>query len=196
MSRLMTRLTPRRPMIAVVGNAKASPETDAAARETGRLAVDHGYRIVTGGLGGVMEAACRGAHESERYHEGDTVAILPHDDPRHANPWSDVVIATGMNHARNALVANADAVIAIGGGAGTLSEIAFAWTLRRLVIALTLPGWAERLAGAPLDYRVRYPDIPDDQIFAAASPAAALQLVTARLPQYSKWGRAFPAATA
>jgi len=120
------------------------------------------------------------------------VGILPHDDPREANPWVDIVIATGMNHARNALVANADAVIAIGGGAGTLSEIAFAWTLRRLIVALEIPGWAEGLAGAPLDQRARYTNIPDDQIFSAPTPGAAVTLINDRLPQYTNWGRQFP----
>lgn len=184
----------RRPMIAVIGNAGVVPGSVCyeAARLAGRLAVDHGYRIVTGGLSGVMEAASMGAHESTRYREGDTVGILPHDDPREASQWVDVVIATGMNHARNALVANADAVIAIGGGAGTLSEIAFAWTLRRLIVALEIPGWAERLAGSPLDERQRYPNIPDDQIFSAATPLSALELINERLPQYTEWGRRFP----
>lgn len=184
----------RRPMIAVIGNAGVIPGSECyeTARLTGRLAVDHGYRIVTGGLSGVMEAASLGAHESAQYREGDTLGILPHDDPREANQWVDVVIATGMNHARNALVANADAVIAIGGGAGTLSEIAFAWTLRRLIVALEIPGWAERLAGAPLDQRPRYPNIPDDQIFGASTPVDAVTLINERLPQYTKWGRKFP----
>lgn len=184
----------RRPSIAVIGDAGivAGSPTYEAARTVGRLGVDNGYRIVTGGLGGVMEAACQGAHESQRYREGDTLGILPQDDPQQANPLVDIVIATGMNHARNALVANAEAVVAIGGGAGTLSEIAFAWTLRRLVIALDCPGWAEKLAGAPLDNRRRYTTIPDDQIFKAATPESAILLVNERLPQYSSWGRAFP----
>jgi len=184
----------RRPVIAVIGNAGVASGSACyeAARLAGQLAVDHGYRVVTGGLGGVMEAASKGAHESTQYREGDTVGILPHDDPREANPWVDVVIATGMNHSRNALVANADAVIAIGGGAGTLSEIAFAWTLRRLIVALEIPGWAERLAGAPLDQRTRYTNIPDDQIFSAPTPGAAVTLINDRLPQYTNWGRQFP----
>ena len=95
----------RRPVIAVIGNAGVASGSACyeAARLAGQLAVDHGYRVVTGGLGGVMEAASKGAHESTQYREGDTVGILPHDDPREANPWVDVVIATGMNHARNAL---------------------------------------------------------------------------------------------
>jgi uncharacterized protein (TIGR00725 family) len=178
----------------VIGNAGVLPGSECyeAARLAGQLAVDNGYRVVTGGLHGVMEAASMGAHESSRYREGDTVGILPHDDPGEANQWVDVVVATGMNHARNALVANADAVIAIGGGAGTLSEIAFAWTLRRLVVALELPGWADRLAGAPLDERPRYANIPDDQIFGASTPGEAILLINERLPHYTKWGRQFP----
>lgn len=187
----------RRPVIAVIGDAGVLEGSDTyeAARTTGRLAVENGYRVVTGGLRGVMEAACRGAHEAETYRDGDTIGILPHDDPNEANPWADIVIATGMNHARNALVANADAVIAIGGGAGTLSEIAFAWTLRRLIVALDGFGWAERLAGAPLDRRIRYKSIPDDQIFSASSPAGAIALINKRLPEYARWGRAFPSSS-
>lgn len=183
----------RRPAIAVIGDASVQPGSLAydAAQTIGMLAVDHGFRIVTGGLRGVMEAACRGAHDSAAYREGDTIGILPQDDPTHANPWVDIAIATGMNHTRNALVANADAVVAVGGGAGTLSEIAFAWTLRRLVVALDVPGWGSRLSGAPLDQRSRYPDIPDDQVYWAADPAAAIALIKARLHLYSRWGRAF-----
>lgn len=183
----------RRPAIAVIGDAGAQPSTPAynASRVLGKLAVDRGFRIVTGGLRGVMEAACRGAHESRFYREGDTIGILPQDNPNHANQWVDIAIASGMNHARNALVANADAVVAVGGGAGTLSEIAFAWTLRRLVVALDVPGWASRLAGSPLDQRTRYPNISDDQIYSAKSPEAAMKLIVDRLPLYSRWGREF-----
>tara|TARA_R110002012_G_scaffold137042_3_gene291518 strand:+ start:53258 stop:53824 length:567 start_codon:yes stop_codon:yes gene_type:complete len=183
----------RRSTIAIIGDAGVKPHSSAynAARDLGTLAIDHGFRIVTGGLGGVMEAACLGAHESSVYREGDTIGILPQDDPNQANPWVDISIATGINHARNALVANADAVVAVGGGAGTLSEIAFAWTSRRLVVALDVPGWGSRLAGTLLDQRVRYCDIPDDQIFPAASPAAAIALIVERLPMYCRWGRSF-----
>lgn len=183
----------RRPTIAVIGDAGAQPGSQVyeCARTLGMLAIDDGFRIVTGGLAGVMEAACRGAHDSRAYKEGDTIGILPQDDPNNANPWVDIAIATGLNHARNSLVANADAVAAIGGGAGTLSEIAFAWTMRRLVVALDVPGWGTRLAGAPLDQRKRYADLPDDQIFAASDPSAAIALIKSRLPLYDRWGRAF-----
>ena len=184
---------PRRPMLAVIGDAGVKPGSIAyeTALSVGRLAIDNGYRIVTGGLSGVMEAASHGAHQSDRYHEGDTVGILPHDNPQEASDWVDVVISTGMGHARNALVANADAVIVVGGGAGTLSEIAFAWTLRRLVIAIDIPGWGIKLAGAPLDKRVRYAELHDDKIYSATDPDEALTLIEVHLPKYSAWGRSF-----
>lgn len=83
----------------------------------------HGATVVCGGLGGVMEAACRGAKETG----ATTVGILPGSDRSAANPFVDVAIPTGLGEARNALVVRAaDAVIAIGGAYGTLSEIAFA----------------------------------------------------------------------
>ncbi len=178
----------RRPLLAVVGDAGVSDGNPAYehARTLGRLAVDAGMRVVSGGLGGVMEAALRGAHESARYHEGDTLAILPHPNPAEANAWADIVIASGLDHARNSLVANCDAMVAVGGGAGTLSEIAFAWMYRRLIVAIVAPGWSETLAGQRLDHRERYPDIPDDCVYRAANAQEAIDLVSARLPAYSR----------
>ncbi len=176
----------RRLMLAIVGDAGATQNSPGwqTAHELGKLAVDHGYRIVCGGLGGVMEAACRGARSSERYREGDTVGILPVGDPAEANEFVDIVLATHLDTGRNMLVANADAVLAVGGGAGTLTEIAYAWQYKRLIIGLDVPGWSSRLAGQRLDHRVRYADVPDDQVFAAANAAEAISLVRARLPEY------------
>jgi hypothetical protein len=89
--------------------------------------------LICGGLGGVMEAACRGVKEAG----GLTVGILPGLDPSDANPYVDVVIATGLGEARNALVVNAaDAVIAVGGGYGTLSEIGLALRAGKRVVGL------------------------------------------------------------
>jgi uncharacterized protein (TIGR00725 family) len=88
---------------------------------------------VCGGLGGVMEAACRGAKDAG----GTTVGILPGTDRAAANPFVDVAVATGLGEARNALVVRAaDAVIAIGGGYGTLSEIALALKAGKRVVGL------------------------------------------------------------
>jgi uncharacterized protein (TIGR00725 family) len=89
----------------------------------GRLVAARGAVLVCGGLGGVMEAACRGAKEGG----GTTVGILPGAERSAANEFVDVAIPTGLGEARNALVVRAaDALIAVGGGYGTLSEIALA----------------------------------------------------------------------
>jgi uncharacterized protein (TIGR00725 family) len=89
--------------------------------------------VVTGGLGGVMEAACRGAHEAG----GTTIGILPGTERSDANPFVDVAIPTGMGEARNALVVrSADALIAIGGAYGTLSEVALALKAGKRVAGL------------------------------------------------------------
>ncbi len=183
----------RRALVAVVGDAgvkEGSPAYDCA-RAVGRLVVDGGMRIVTGGLGGVMEAACRGAHESAVYREGDTIGLLPQADPVHANSWVDIVLATNLDHLRNTLVANADAMIAVGGGAGTLSEIAFAWMYKRLIVAVTLGGWSASLAGKPLDHRRRLPEIDDDQIFAAHGADEAVRIVLERRSQYARRAHTF-----
>src|SRR5207302_7302068 len=108
---------------------------DRFAEAVGRLIVDRGWRVQTGGLGGVMESACRGARASTRWAPGSTIGILPGWDINDANPHVDVAIPTGLDHGRNLLVVQADAVIAVGGGAGTLSEIALAWMFFRLIVA-------------------------------------------------------------
>src|SRR3954453_7123843 len=109
----------RTPYVAVVGPGDASPDELRTAEEVGAGLAGAGAVVVTGGLGGVMEAACRGA----RSRHGHTVGILPGDDRDAANAWVEIAIATGMGELRNGLVARAaDAVVAIGGGHGALSE--------------------------------------------------------------------------
>jgi uncharacterized protein (TIGR00725 family) len=171
----------RRALVAVIGDAGVREGAAAydMARDVGRLVIDAGYRLVTGGLGGVMEAACRGAHESSAYREGDTIGFLPSAGPDEANPWVDIAIATDLGSARNVLVARSNAVIAIGGGAGTLSEIAFAWMHRRLVVALTLEGWSGELAGRTLDHRAH-----GERVYEATNAEAALEVVRRVLPSY------------
>jgi uncharacterized protein (TIGR00725 family) len=110
--------------IAVVGPGIDVDETELAqAEEAGAAIAAAGATLVCGGLGGVMEAACRGACEAG----GTTLGILPGDDRADANPWVTVAVATGMGELRNGLVVRAsDALIAVGGAYGTLSEIALA----------------------------------------------------------------------
>jgi uncharacterized protein (TIGR00725 family) len=131
------------PYVAVVGPGEASAEEIATAEEVGRLLAQRGAVLVCGGLGGVMEAVCRGAKEGG----GRTVGILPGDDRAAANPHVDVAIATGLGEARNALVVRAaDVVIAVGGAYGTLSEIALALKTGTPVVGIR--SW--ELAGRPL----------------------------------------------
>lgn len=178
----------RRQMIAVIGyaNLKEDDHCYQVAQELGRTLVESGYRVLTGGLGGVMEAALRGARQAENYREGDTLAILPSFDPAQANPYADIVIATGTDVYRNGIVANADAVIAVGGGAGTLSEISYAWHLCRLIaVYRDAGGWSGALADRRLDSRIRC-GAEDDRIFGVDSAREVAALLKERLPQYQK----------
>jgi len=116
--------------VSVIGSGV---EWEAAAEEIGRLLAERGCTVVTGGLGEVMAAAHRGAKAAG----GTTIAILPGERRDAANPWADHVVVTGIGQARNlAVAASGDAVIAVGGGWGTLAEIAFARRLGRPVVAL------------------------------------------------------------
>ena len=106
--------------IAVIGGSEPSPQEAIMAEEAGREIARHGAILVCGGLGGVMEAACKGASSEG----GVTIGILPGESRQAANPYVQIPIVTGIGYARNvAVVKSAQAVIAIGGGYGTLSEI-------------------------------------------------------------------------
>jgi hypothetical protein len=124
--------------IGVIGASDASPEEYEAARTVGNLIAENHETLVCGGLSGVMEAACKGAKE----RDGLTVGIVP--DTGNGNQYLDVVIRTGQGHSRNVLVVqSADAVIAVGGGYGTLSEIAIALRMQRPVFGINtwdIPG--------------------------------------------------------
>ena len=122
------------PCIAVCGpGAGASDGELAWAEEVGGLLAEAGAILICGGLGGVMEAACRGA----RSKLGFTIGLLPGESREDANGWVSLAVPTGMGEARNFLIVRAaDAVIAIGGGWGTLSEVAFALKRGTPVISL------------------------------------------------------------
>jgi uncharacterized protein (TIGR00725 family) len=119
--------------IAVIGAGRCSSDVAALAEAVGRELAQHGACLVCGGLSGVMEAACMGAKSAG----GLTVGILPGTSQRDANPYVDVPIVTGMGEARNVLVIrSAQAVIAVDGEYGTLSEIAHALKLGVPVVGL------------------------------------------------------------
>jgi uncharacterized protein (TIGR00725 family) len=119
--------------VAVVGAGTCSPDEARSAEEVGALLARAGAVVVCGGLSGVMEAACRGA----RREGGLTVGILPGTDRGAANPHVAVAIATGLGELRNGLVVrSADALVAVGGEFGTLSEIALALKLGKRVVGL------------------------------------------------------------
>lgn len=122
-----------RPYVGVVGPGEASAEEAGVAEAVGRALAERGAVVVCGGLGGVMEAACRGARDAG----GTTVGILPGTDRAAANPFVEVAVATGLGEARNAVVVRAaDALIAVGGAYGTLSEIAFALKASKRVVGI------------------------------------------------------------
>jgi uncharacterized protein (TIGR00725 family) len=136
---------PRR-WIALVGPGEAGREELELAEEAGAAVAELGAGLVCGGLGGVMEAACRGA----RSRGGLTLGLLPGTDREAANGWVIVAVPTGLGEARNALVVRAaDAVVAIGGGWGTLSEIALA--VKTGVPVVGVGTWEPMLGGEPVD---------------------------------------------
>ena len=139
--------------VSVIGSGT---EWESAAAEVGRLLAERGCTVVTGGLGGVMGAAHRGAKAAG----GTTIAILPGEDRSAANQWADHVVVTGIGHARNlAVAASGDAVIAVGGSYGTIAEIALALRLGRTVVVL---------AGAP--------EVEGTELAATAAEAVELAL--------------------
>lgn len=172
--------------VAVVGDGRLAPGDPRRelAEQVGALIIDRGEVLITGGRAGVMAAACRGARSHPSHRPGQIVAIMPGTDPSQANPFVDTVVCTGMGHGRNALVAQADAVVAIGGGAGTLTEMGMAWIHDRLLVALRVRGWSGRLAGDRLDARVRFAHLPEDRAFAAADVQQVSELLARWMPVY------------
>jgi hypothetical protein len=121
-------------IIAVIGAAESTAQELEAAEEMGTLIAENGWTLICGGLSGVMEAASKGTAEAG----GTVVGILPQGETSHANRYVTIPIATNMGHARNMIIVHtADAVIAVGGGHGTLSEIAIALKLKKPVFGIS-----------------------------------------------------------
>lgn len=148
----------RRPQATVIGDSDCPPAILDLAASIGALLARLGVTVITGGRGGVMAAANRGAIRAG----GISIGIVPSTQLSDGNAGCDVVIPTGLGHARNAITALAgDFVIVIGGGAGTLSEIAFAWIHARPIMTLTgSGGWADAIAQQPPDLRASSTIIP------------------------------------
>lgn len=178
----------RKPIISICGDsdlATGDVRLELAER-LGKKLIDSNYRVLTGGMGGIMEAASRGARSSDNYQSGDVIGILPGYDPGDANEFVDVAVATGMDHLRNQLVATSDALVAIGGGAGTLTEMAFAWMLGRLVLAYQVEGWSGKVADTKLDHRIRYPGIREDRVFGVRTEEEVARILVDYLPLYRR----------
>jgi uncharacterized protein (TIGR00725 family) len=157
--------------VAVIGSAHCSADVAALAERVGEEIARHGAVLICGGRGGVMEAACRGA----KSEGGLTVGILPGPDRSEANPYVDVAIATGLGEARNAIVVrSADAVVAVSGGYGTLSEIGLARKMGRPVVGLQT--WELRQEGLPAPAVVRA-DTPVQAVEMALNQAGETEVV-------------------
>ena len=123
-------------IVGVIGGSKVSKEIYEIAFRMGKLIGKRNYVLMTGGLGGVMEAASKGAKEEG----GLVIGILPGNSRFTANKWVDVPIPTGMSHARNVIIAqSADILIAIDGAVGTQSEIAFGHIYKKKIIGIKCP---------------------------------------------------------
>lgn len=154
--------------IAVVGSSAATPAEHQIGEEVGRLIAEAGAVLVCGGLGGLMEAAASGCAKAG----GRSVGILPGADRGGANPYLTVAVATGMGEARNAIVVrSADAVIAVAGEFGTLSEIALALKMGKPVVGLRT--WELAKEGRPVEAIVRA-DSPAEAV------STALRLIELR----------------
>lgn len=151
----------RQRMIGVVGAGTATAAGYQVARRVGHLIAEAGAVLVCGGLGGVMEAACRGACEAG----GQTLGILPGPDAQNANPWVTLPVPTNLGHARNVIIAHtAQALIAVEGEYGTLSEMAIGLKLGKPVVALdSWPGLSGVIyVNSPADAVARAIEAIDD----------------------------------
>jgi hypothetical protein len=156
----------RRVQVAVCGPSAADTQILAAAEEVGRLLAGRGAVVVCGGYGGVMQAAARGARSAG----GTVVGILSGDDPDTANPHLDIVLPTGLGQARNTVIAmSCDALIAVGGSWGTLSEVAHAVRHRERAGRPTRVVWLDGWAIPQAPDAILVADAPADAVRAALS---------------------------
>ena len=144
----------RKKVVGVIGDAnlQGDEKKEKISFELGKLLIDHDFTLANGGMGGVMESASKGAKSSSKYQYGSIIGVIPDYNDSKCNDFLDIVIPTGMGLARNVILTSmCDAVISIGGGSGTLSEIALAWQMGKLVIAIDAGGWSTNLKSARID---------------------------------------------
>lgn len=164
-------------IISIICGSEISKDTEQKAVEIGRLLAKNGYAISCGGLSGGMEAVCKGAKEEN----GLTIGIIPYKNKHAANKYVDIAIPVPFSQARNLIVVlSGDVVVAIGGKAGTLSEMAFAWIYQKPLIALIgVGGWSSELAGKRID------DRRNDIIHQAKTPQEVIKIVNSVIGQKS-----------
>jgi hypothetical protein len=165
-------------IIGVCGASVIDADTYQIAEELGRIIAQKGYILACGGLGGTMEAVCKGAKSAG----GLTIGILPNSSKERANPYVDIVIPTGIGEARNRiLISTVDGIITISGGAGTLSEIAFAWKANIPIVSLSSTGgWSARLANTKID------STRSDEIVGVLTPNEAVDQLILKFNQTHK----------
>ena len=165
---------PKKIQILIIGhNGNITPEVAKIAYETGAEVAKSGAVLITGGMEGVMEAACHGAKDAG----GLTVGIIPQSDPSFANQYCDIVIPSGMGLARDFLNAlSGDGVIIIGGGSGTLSETCAAYMHKKPIVAIKNSGGiAEKYADQYLDHRKSV------LIIGVSSPQEAVKVILEKI---------------
>lgn len=174
-------------IVAVIGDASldaynlaTQKAIEGLAHDLGSAIIDAGYVLANGGMGGVMECSSKGARSAANYRPNSIISVLPMYDKSAGNGLADICLTSGYDLGRNiALISMADAVVAIGGGAGTLNEITLAWQMGKLIIALGPYGWAGKVASTKLDSRRH------DLIYQAASPDEALTIIKENIDAYS-----------
>lgn len=141
----------RKPQVAIIGSSEADQNLLRLAEQAGAIVAKVGAALVTGGRDGIMSAASKACAEAG----GTVIAVTPATSMDEVNDYAHYVIPTGLGWARNVITGIAgDVILVIGGAAGTLSEIAFAWMYDRPIIALSAGGgWAEKIAGQAVDHR-------------------------------------------
>ena len=163
-------------IIGVIGSSKEIPELNDTAQKLGELIMQNGYSVVCGGREGVMQAVCKGASIAKRADkklQGQIIGILPGTEKTDGNPYLDIRIPTGVGWARNQIVVlSSDIIVVVGGSAGTLNEIAFAWSYKKTILAFeNLNGWCAKVAGTQID------DTRTDKIISISSAEEALHVI-------------------